>query len=190
MNEDKSVLKLASKNYRAILEKILRLETPKEEGEDNEVIKFRREFFPSLSGFKFDPKQGYLEKKQWFQELAQNKGNFERYQQRLRDVAARFGFDTPEELRMLEEYLQTGDPIVHGSLSNPKVEVDKWQPTRVWDTAPLARRLKQMRKAGMSYREIAGYYNKIKPANAPTVTTTKLRQIISRAGKQLIKPQS
>lgn len=190
LNDGKAVLRAATKKYRDALRKIINLETSLDEGEDSEVTKFRREFFPSLSGFKFDPSKdesgrvkGHIERDQWFMELTQNKAKHERYQQRLRDLAVRFSFDTPEEKSILEEYLQTGDPIVSGNLLKSKTESDKWQPTRVWETASLARRLKQMRKKGKSYKEIAAYYNKIKPANARTVTTSKLRQIVSRAKK-------
>lgn len=198
MNKVKDGFEYAVKKHLEFTEKILRLETPGEGEGDNEAIKFRREFLSPLSVFQFDSQIGkpcgYLERGQWDLNFAKNlgklRGKFNRYKKRFNDLAKHFGFEGEEELYALEEYLLSGEIISRSNTSQAEAEANKYHPTRIWETGSLAKRVAIMRQKGMKYKEIAGYYNKIKPANTPTVTTIKLRQIISRAGKQLIKPQS
>lgn len=111
----------------------------------------------------------------------------ERYKRRLDELAKRFGFEE-SELPSLEEYLQTGNPLVLSrDYEDSEEEINKWKPTRDWDSIFLVRRVGTMKNQGMKYEEIAKHFNNIlRSLNIQKrVTAVSLRKMMSRANQRL-----
>ncbi len=112
-------------------------------------IAFRKEFNIPWKGFPFDPKiGGYPERDIWIldPETGKTGYNYDRYIAKLRELAREFGFKDSEMIS-LEDYLQTGFPIIGGGDSvNIEKEKKYGKPTRSRETASLVIRVSKMRK--------------------------------------------